>query len=164
MLRGWRVQVLRLPWRPKGSFWPGVSEEQTAQSPYNSFFGKDMLFRCVRHVLRCENRIVRWSWDGDRERERGGVGISRCQVELSAMIRWRNIHSASFNVEIPHVDVVLSIFLLFWTCASSRCHVAARREDWKADREDGRRPQWRKHVPLFWLKMVEVFSHNVRFT
>jgi hypothetical protein len=80
------------------------------------------------------------------------------------MIRWRNIHSASFNVEIPHVDVVLSIFLLFWTCASSRCHVAARREDWKADREDGRRPQWRKHVPLFWLKMVEVFSHNVRFT
>ena len=42
------------------------------------------------------------------ERERGGVGISRCQVELSAMIRWRNIHSASFNVEIPHVDVVLS--------------------------------------------------------
>ena len=43
----------------------------------------------------------------------------------------------------------------------SICHVAARKEDWNADREDGRRPQWRKYVPLFRLKY---FFGNEKFS
>lgn len=114
MLRGWRVQVLRLPWRPKGSFWPGIQEEQSKLllARRVPFLERD----AIRRILTCENKIIRR--ERQRERERG---MNRCSYQLwfvgltLGVIKRRFPHTCwcfSFFSCSGHVQVLDAMWLL----------------------------------------------------